>query len=219
MPAPNHPQNWLSCKRLRPDAHTTLSLPLVAHRFEAADYLGWEAEQAIKHEYIDGEVFAMAGASEAHVTIAGNIYMVLRNHLRGGPCSVFISVMKLQVAQDNAFHYPDVFVTCAEADRARSHFKSEPVLVIEVLSPSTSAFDRGAKFASYRKLASLQEYAVIDTERLSVDVFRREGTSGRWVLDPLKVGQAVSWSSVALSMPIERLYEDVRFEPPQQATG
>ena len=145
--------------------------------------------------------------------------MALRNHLRGGPCSVFISDMKLHVAQDQAFYYPDVFVTCAESDRAQTHFKSEPVLVIEVLSPSTSAFDRGAKFASYRKLDSLQEYAVVDAERLSVDLFRRDGSSNRWMLDPVEAGQSVSWSSVALSMPIERLYEDVRFEPPQQADG
>lgn len=190
-----------------------MSPPLVAPRFEAADYLAWEAEQAVKHEYLDGEVFAMAGASEAHVTIAGNMYMALRNHLRGGPCSVFISDMKLHVAQDQAFYYPDVFVTCAESDRAQTHFKSEPVLVIEVLS---SAFDRGAKFASYRKLGSLQEYAVVDAERLSVDLFRRDGSSSRWMLDPVEAGQSVDLASVGLNLPLEQLYEDVRLEPSQR---
>lgn len=191
-----------------------MSLPFVAPRFEAADYLAWEAEQAVKHEYLDGEVFAMAGASEAHVTIAGNMYMALRNHLRGGPCSVFISDMKLHVAQDQAFYYPDVFVTCAESDRAQTHFKSEPVLVIEVLS---SAFDRGAKFASYRKLGSLQEYAVVDAERLSVDLFRRDGSPNRWMLDPVEAGQSVDLASVGLNLPLEQLYEDVRLEPSQRA--
>lgn len=98
--------------------------------------------------------------------------MALRNHLRGGPCSAFNSDMKLQVEADNAFFYPDVFVTCAESDRAHSHFKAAPSPVVEELSPTTSAYDRGAKFAAYRKLPSLREYALVDTERLDVDLLR-----------------------------------------------
>ena len=94
-----------------------------------------EAAQPEKHKYLDGEVFAMARASETHDTLAGSVFMALRNHLRGGPCSVFISVMKLQVEADNAFFYPDVFVTCAVSDRAHSHYKAAPSLVVEVLSP------------------------------------------------------------------------------------
>jgi Uma2 family endonuclease len=129
--------------------------------FDAQAYLAWEAEQTNKHEYHDGEVFAMAGASEAYVTVALNVAMALRNHLRGSPCSVFISDMKLRVEEDNAFFYPDVFVTCAESDRSQSDSKSAPVLIVEVLSPTTSAFDRGAKFAAYRKLPTLREYALI----------------------------------------------------------
>ena len=188
-----------------------MSLPLPQPRFDAPAYLAWEAGQADKHEYVDGEVFAMAGASDAHVTIAGNLYMALRRHLRGGPCSVFISDMKLQVAEDNAFFYPDVFVTCAEADRAQSHYKSAPTLVAEVLSPSTSAFDRGAKFAAYRKLPSLREYALVDTERLSIDLFRRDET-GHWVLYPSEGGDTVEFASVGLSLPVDRVYEDVNME-------
>ncbi len=189
-----------------------MSLPLSQPRFDASQYLAWEEGQADKHEYIDGEVFAMAGASEAHVTIAGNLYMALRNHLRGGPCSVFIADMKLQVAEDNAFFYPDVFVTCAPAGRAQSHCKSAPTLVIEVLSPSTSAFDRGAKFAAYRKLAILREYAVIDSERQGVDLFRRDSESGHWVLYPFEAGDELHCASVGLRLPMASLYEDVRFE-------
>ena len=178
-------------------------------RFDACAYLGWEAEQPQKHEYLDGEVFAMAGAYEAHVTLAGNVFMALRNHLRGGPCSVFISDMKLRVEADNAFFYPDVFVTCAETDRAHSHYKAAPSLVVEVLSPTTSAYDRGAKFAAYRKLPSLREYALVDTERLSVDLFRRD-EGGHWVLYPSEAGDAVEFASVGLSLPMERVYEDAR---------
>ena len=186
-----------------------MSLPAPQPFFDAQAYLAWEAEQSTKHEYHDGEVFAMAGASDAHVTVAGNVYMALRNHLRGSPCSVFISDMKLRVEEDNAFFYPDVFVTCAESDRGQSHSKNAPVLVVEVLSPATSAYDRGAKFAAYRKLPTLREYALIDPERLSLDLFRREGDSKRWVLHPIEAGGHVEWASVGLQVPLEALYEDV----------
>ena len=192
-----------------------MSLPAPQPVFDAQAYLAWEAEQSTKHEYHDGEVFAMAGASDAHVTVAGNVYMALRNHLRGSPCSVFISAMKLRVEEDNAFFYPDVFVTCAESDRGQSHSKSAPVLVVEVLSPATSAYDRGAKFAAYRKLPTLREYALIDPERLSLDLFRREGDSKRWVLHPIEAGGHVEWASVGLQVPLEALYEDV----PMTTTG
>ncbi|HMN19836.1 MAG TPA: Uma2 family endonuclease [Ottowia sp.] len=175
--------------------------------FDAAAYLAWEAGQPDKHEYLDGEVFAMAGASDAHVTIAGNVFIALRNHLRGGPCSVFISDMKLQVAADNAFFYPDVFVTCASADKAQAEYKSRASLVIEVLSPSTSAYDRGAKFASYRKLPELREYVLIDPERVSVDLFRRD-EQGHWVLYPYEAGQTVELASVGLALPVAAIYED-----------
>lgn len=192
-----------------------MSLPAPQPFFDAQAYLAWEAEQSTKHEYHDGEVFAMAGASDAHVTVAGNVYMALRNHLRGSPCSVFISDMKLRVEEDNAFFYPDVFVTCAESDRGQSHSKSAPVLVVEVLSPATSAYDRGAKFAAYRKLPTLREYALIDPERLSLDLFRRDGDSKRWVLHPIEAGGHVEWASVGLQVPLEALYEDV----PMTTTG
>ena len=186
-----------------------MSLPAPQPFFDAQAYLAWEAEQSTKHEYHDGDVFAIAGASDAHVTVALNIAMALRNHLRGSPCSVFISDMKLRVEEDNAFFYPDVFVTCAESDRGQSHSKSAPVLVVEVLSPATSAYDRGAKFAAYRKLPTLREYALIDPERLSLDLFRREGDSKRWVLHPIEAGGHVEWASVGLQVPLEALYEDV----------
>jgi len=97
-------------------------MPLAAPspRFDAAAYLDWEARQTEKHEYLDGEVFAMAGASRAHATVAGNIFMALRNHLRGGPRSVLIADMKLHVQADKAFYSPDVLVTCANPPAPRT---------------------------------------------------------------------------------------------------
>lgn len=181
-------------------------------RFDAEAYLAWEAGQPGKHEYLRGEVFAMVGAVEAHVTVALNLAMALRNHVRGGPCSVFISDMKLRVAADDAYYYPDVFVTCAPSDRAEDRYKSAPSLIVEVLSPSTDAYDRGDKFASCRKLPSLQEYVLVNPARMSVEIFRRDDQN-RWVLYPFETGQVVEFASVGLHLHIEAIYEDVRFDP------
>ncbi|MFT3812809.1 MAG: Uma2 family endonuclease [Acidovorax sp.] len=190
-----------------------MNRPARQPRFDADAYLEWEAGQAEKHEYLDGEVFAMSGASDAHVTIAGNLFLALHRHLGGSPCRVFFSDMKLEVAEDNAFFYPDVFVTCTESDRAQRHYKSDPSLIVEVLSPSTSAYDRGAKFAAYRKLPSLREYALIDSERLSLDLFRRDD-AGRWVLYPFDAANPqVEFASVGLALPLQSLYDDVALEP------
>lgn len=191
-----------------------MSQPAPQYRFDASSYLDWEAQQTDKHEYLDGEVFAMAGASDAHVTLAGNLFVALRTHLRGGPCSVFISDMKLRVEADNAYFYPDVFVTCAEADRTQPLHKSTPTLVAEVLSSSTSAYDRGAKFAAYRKLPSLREYLLIDPERTSADLFRRN-EEGQWVLFPHEAaGDVLELASVGLRLPLAQLYEDVELQAP-----
>ncbi len=179
--------------------------------FSAEDYLAWEAGQPEKHEYLAGEVYAMAGASDAHVTISGNVFSALRAHLRGGPCRAYIADMKLRIDAADAFFYPDVFVTCAAADAALTHFKREPVLIVEVLSPATAAFDRGGKFAHYRSLASLREYVLIDCERVAVDVFRRE-VNGHWVLYPYGPGETVELDSLGLSLPVAAIYEEVTLE-------
>ncbi|MCM2479791.1 Uma2 family endonuclease [Serpentinimonas maccroryi] len=175
--------------------------------FTGVDYLLWEREQPLKHEFVRGEVFAMAGASDAHVTISGNVFARLRQHLRASPCRAYISDMKLQIAAADAYVYPDVFVTCSGADAARSDAKAEPLLVIEVLSPSTAAYDRGLKFAFYRSLNSLREYVLIDPEHPSVDVFRRN-EAGLWVLHPCGPGQTVQLESVGLELTLEQVYED-----------
>ncbi|MEW6693150.1 MAG: Uma2 family endonuclease [Pseudomonadota bacterium] len=176
--------------------------------FSAEDFLAWESTQDLKHEFADGIAYAMAGAGESHVLVSGNVFATLRTHLRGTPCRTFISDMKLKVEAAEAFFYPDVFVTCAPEDAAKKDYKTAPVLVVEVLSPSTAAYDRGQKFAIYRRLPSLQEYVLIDPERIAVDVFRKD-TTGHWVLYPYGPGEAVELASVGLKLPIETLYEDI----------
>lgn len=180
--------------------------------FTAEDFLSWESTQDIKHEFADGIAYAMAGAGERHVTISLNVASALRNHVRGTPCRSYISDMKLRVDEVDAFFYPDVFVTCSDIDAKLKDYKSEPVLVIEVLSPSTAAFDRGLKFAHYRRLPSLMEYVLIDPERVSVEVFRRDD-SGHWVLYPYGPDERVELASVKMNLPMDAVYEDAWPEP------
>lgn len=174
------------------------------------DYLAGEAVSPVKHEYVDGLVYAMAGASEAHVTVAGNVFALLRSHLRGGPCRVYISDMKLHVEQASAFFYPDVFVTCAAADAQRPQVKEDAQVVIEVLSDGTEGYDRGEKFACYRRLATLQEYVLIDPRRCSVEVFTRRDDG--WLLRPVAEDGRLSIESLDFKCDLAAVYEDVVFE-------
>lgn len=176
--------------------------------FSPADYLVWEAAQTQRHEYVDGEVFAMAGAGDGHVTVAGNVYMALRQHLSGSACRTYMSDMRLHVAAANSYFYPDVMVTCSSADLVSDMVKSEPKLIIEVLSPTTAAYDRGAKFGHYRHIAHLQEYVLIDIDTRSSDCYRL-GADGFWVLHPFIAGQTVHLASVDLELNPAQLFADL----------
>jgi Uma2 family endonuclease len=183
-----------------------LNLPL-----SAADFLVWDATQTTRHEFVRGEVFAMAGAGERHVTVALNVAIALRQHLAGTPCRTFITDMKLRVDAADAYFYPDVMVTCSPRDAEQSHVKSEPVLVVEVLSPATAAFDRGDKFAAYRGLPSLKEVLLVDPDLRRCDLFRRQALEAgeAWVLHPTAPGEGVELVSVGLQLAAEALWAEV----------
>ncbi len=171
------------------------------------DYLAWEEQQPDKHEFVAGEIFAMGGASDRHVTICLNIASALRAQLRGGPCRVYIADMRLSVATADAWFYPDVMVVCDPEDQARPLFKTAPVLIVEVLSPSTEAFDRGAKFAAYRSLPSLVEYLLVDPDSGRVERYRRDAGDS-WVLVAADHGEAVELASVKLQLDQATIFED-----------
>jgi len=177
-------------------------------KFTAADYLAWESAQPERHEYLDGDVFAMAGAEDRHVTVSMNLAFALRQHLSGSPCRTFMSDMRLHVAAANSYFYPDVLVTCSALDVASPRVKTEPKLIAEVLSPSTAAYDRGVKFSHYRSIATLEEYVVIDLDTRSTDVYRK-GADGLWVLHPFARGERVMLASVALELGAEQLFAEV----------
>ena len=176
--------------------------------FTAEAYLAWDATQTTRHEYIGGEVFAMAGAGDAHVTLAGNVYVVLRRHLEGSPCRTYITDMKLRVEAADAFFYPDVMVTCSAADAADRLIKREPMLLVEVLSPASAAFDRGDKFAAYRKLPTLREYLLLDPDSRRAELYRLGG-DGLWVLHPSEPEAGVQLASVKLEISAQALWAEV----------
>lgn len=173
------------------------------------EYLRLEADSPIKHEYIDGEAYAMAGASDVHVTIALNLATLLRSHVRSSGCRVYISDMKARIEAHNRYYYPDVMVTCDPRDQANSNEKHFPKLIVEVLSESTEAFDRGDKFIDYQTLESLQEYVLINTRHQRVECFRRN-ESGIWVFQYYQsADQTFELQSLDYTGTLAALYEDV----------
>ncbi len=184
-----------------------MPLPKTVNSFDAATYLAWEATQPGRNEYIAGEVFAMVGVRQSHNTATLNLAAALRRELKGSPCRVFIESVKTRIEAADCFFYPDVVVSCDPRDRSTPEYLSHPVLVVEVLSESTAAFDRGAKFAAYRKLESLRDYVLIDVAAQRVEVFRRNAEN-HWVLYDYGAGERVELASLALSLPVDELLDD-----------
>jgi Uma2 family endonuclease len=176
-------------------------------RMSAEQYFAWEAGQPGKHEFVAGEVFAMVGATRKHNLVAGNVYRHLASRLEGSPCRAFISDLKLEVAAASAFFYPDVLVTCSAQDLKADQVMTAPSVIIEVLSPSTGACDRGDKFAAYRLIASLQEYLLIDPETHRIDGFRREGE--RWIVIDRAGDEPVAFASLGVELSREDIFRDV----------
>ncbi|MBC8123311.1 MAG: Uma2 family endonuclease [Gemmatimonadaceae bacterium] len=177
------------------------------------EYLEWEKAQELRHEYLDGEIYAMTGGSKAHNAIAINLARELSTHLRTSSCNVFVSDVKVQSAAQGPVFYPDLLVTCDERDNQAGYVVEHPCLIVEILSPSTERFDRGAKFRQYRSLAALQEYVLIGTQEMSVECFRRSAEVGVWSFQPYSPGDAVRFESIGLELPVDILYEKVLLEP------
>ncbi len=177
---------------------------------EPKAYLEAEKDSPAKHEYRQGYAYAMAGASNTHVLIAGNFFSLLRSHIRGGDCRAYISDTKVHIEESSAYYYPDVTVSCDPRDRSFMNFLRYPSLIVEVLSNTTEAFDRGDKFADHRKLESLQEYVLVSQTLMRVECFRRN-TDGQWVLCTFEAQDQVHLASLGFSCSVAAVYEDVDF--------
>jgi Uma2 family endonuclease len=172
------------------------------------DYLAFEESNAVRHEFVAGEIHAMGGASRAHNKITGNIFARLHAGLRGGPCEVFTNDFKvrLEVAREEFFYYPDVVVSCHPQD-IEKYFLRSPTLVIEVMSPSTETIDRREKHTHYRQAPTLEEYVRVAQERREVIVFRRaSGWQGEVFTSP---EATVEFRSVKRAMTVTEIYDGV----------
>jgi Uma2 family endonuclease len=188
-----------------------IAIPQVPQKMTVEEYIEWEAQQEIRHEYVNGEVFAMTGGTIAHNDLALNFYTALRPHLRSQGCRMNVSDVKLQVSFQSRYYYPDVIVSCDSQDFNSHQFIQNPKIIVEVLSPSTSAKDRDEKFTCYLKIPTLQEYILIDSQKIFVERYCR-GEGRMWLYYSYTAGEIITLSSIGFDLPIALLYEGVQFE-------
>jgi len=186
---------------------TAIQLPITA-----TEYLEGELRSEIRHEFVDGRVYAMSGASLRHNSICGETYELLKGHLRGGPCRTFIEAVKVQISDDlgESFYYPDVFVTC-DVEDDQSHVVRHPTLIIEVLSPSTSRNDRGDKLATYKRIPSVEEIVLIEQDWPELVIYRRADRWKRHIFTQLD--SIIRFDSINFAAPLAAFYQSAPFPP------
>ena len=180
-------------------------------------YLEIERKAEYKSEYYRGEMFAMAGASLAHNTLVANLIGELHGKLRAGPCRVLPSDMRVRVSATELYTYPDVVAVCGEPRLLGNQMDTllNPSLLVEVLSPSTEAYDRGRKFEHYQSIESLGEYLMISSDRIHADLYTRQ-PDGRWLLtSATRLEDSLDLQSVGCSLALAGLYEKVDFAEPE----
>lgn len=167
------------------------------------EYLATEPASEVKREYIDGQVYAMAGAGYNHNCISANMLGEFRSHLKGTPCATFMADIKVRVGKD--YVYPDLLVDCSKMS-GDDYFSTSPVIIVEVLSRSTRKTDTTTKLIRYINLPSLQEYVLIEPDIVSVQVLRR---SMHWMPEYFFLGDAVRFESIGLTLPVADIYDRV----------
>ena len=174
------------------------------------EYLDWERKQPFKNEYHKGHIIAMSGASRSHNRITVDITIQLGNQLMDGDCEVFAGEMRVRTSPEVSYFYPDVIVVCGEPRFEDDTFDTllNPIIVIEVLSPSTAAFDRGEKFEHYKQLASLQEYILISQDRVRVEHYCRQ--EKQWNRNSFQhLEDVLSLTSIECEVPLRAIYRRV----------
>ncbi len=179
------------------------------HFVTEAEYLAFDLANEGKHEYVNGEIIAMAGPSEAHLVLTGNAYAALHAELKGGPCRPFVSDCRTHIDETGLYAYPDVLVVCGEREFAATNPPTllNPTVIVEVLSESTQNYDRGAKLEHYRRRASVQAVLLIDSRRRWVNSYARNA-DGSWTLLDI-VGGDVQIACLGIAVSMDDLYEGV----------
>lgn len=181
---------------------------LSSRRYTPEEYFALEERSAVRHEYFEGEVFAMAGASKSHNLIKGNLIAGLRLNVRQRGYRLFDENVRLEVREKIYYTYPDIVVSCDPTDHRDPYLVRHPVLIVEVLSPSTAEYDRTTKFENYQKMPSLRHYLLISQVAWTVEWFRRD-EAGQWIYT-LLTGPAATLEipDMGLALPLRELYED-----------
>jgi Uma2 family endonuclease len=180
-------------------------------RFTPEEYFAWEEMQLEKHEYIEGEVYAMTGGSINHGRISIRFTSLFESHLSDGGCITGNSDIRVNILETDDYTYPDASVTCDERDKSSTKYISYPCTIVEVLSDSTEAYDRGEKFYRYRRNPILQEYVLVNTKTMAIDLYRKN-SSGEWVIINYRAGELVELASINLSFPIEQIYRGINLD-------
>ncbi|WP_046244220.1 Uma2 family endonuclease [Hymenobacter terrenus] len=182
-------------------------------RYTVEEYLAMEEQSEVRHEYFDGEVFAMAGADVSHNLIGLNFAASFRQALRGKPCKVLMEGVQLAVQEGRHYTYPDVIITCDPEDQRAKRMLKAPVLLIEVLSPSTAEYDRGRKFNQYKQLPSLQHYLLVSQTSWLVEWYRREANN-IWSFTPLvEAEDALVIPNLNINLSVVEIYEGTDVAP------
>jgi Uma2 family endonuclease len=179
-------------------------------KFTPEEYFAWEEQQEVKHEYFEGEVFAMSGGTQNHSRVGARLFSLVDLHLDDSGCVVLTSDARVKIQESEKYVYPDVSVTCDERDRETPQFITHPCLIAEVLSPSTEAYDRGDKFELYRRSTSLREYVLVSADKIAIDLHRKDDLD-RWQSIYFRAGDTVELESINLTFPIERVYRGIEF--------
>lgn len=181
-------------------------------RFTPEEYFAWEQKQLEKHEYIDGEVYAMSGGSKNHSLISVRFITLFSNHLEGSGCETGNSDLRVNIVETTNYTYPDVSVTCDDRDKTTSQYITYPCLIVEVLSDSTEAYDRGGKFRMYRNNPILRDYLLVSSTKIEMDLYHKKDT-GEWIIINYQEGDTVELKSINLSFPIEQVYRGLVLTP------
>jgi Uma2 family endonuclease len=179
------------------------------HKMTAEAYLAWEAQQETRHEYLDGDILCMSGSTLPHNDLAINLLVLIRPTVRIKDCRINMADAKVNVTELNAYFYPDLVVSCRPEDLAAQDAIRYPTLIVEVLSPGTRDYDRGDKFKFYQSLPSLQEYVLIDGDRVAVEYFQR-GEGRMWLYTRYEAGETLTLHSLGIEVAVDAIYEGVQ---------
>ncbi len=184
------------------------NIPQLTHE----EYFAWEEQQLEKHEYINGKVYAMGGGSVNHGRIAIRFTAMFDVHLANSGCITGNSDIKVNIVETNNYTYPDASVTCDERDKNTPNYFTYPCLIVEVLSSSTEAYDRGGKFRMYRNNPALQDYLLVSSTSIEMDLYHKN-EAGDWLIITYKKGDTIELKSINLNFPIEQVYRGLTLEP------